>query len=218
MSHVTIYIKALSFSFLNCDKIKNKIKKFMATKLQPPTLLPSFKYFKFKKENPNSHKPKKIRSFLHTNILPHVTHFAYALVDLKCMVFDLLAKKKPISKLPKYQKCVITKQNKLVGFIKLHLKWSPSHVTPVTDSSRVYNYNNYSVDDSVISAETNKHDEEEEREIEYLQWLEERETAETEMNEIDRLAEEFIASCHRKFLLEKQESYRRYQEMMARSV
>ena len=39
-----------------------------------------------------------------------------------------------------------------------------------------------------------------------------------DLNEIDRLAEKFIARCHAKFLLEKQESYRRYQEMMARSV
>lgn len=38
------------------------------------------------------------------------------------------------------------------------------------------------------------------------------------VNEIDRLAERFIARCHAKFLLEKQESYRRYQEMMARSM
>ncbi|KAG8043839.1 hypothetical protein GUJ93_ZPchr0458g22303 [Zizania palustris] len=37
-------------------------------------------------------------------------------------------------------------------------------------------------------------------------------------NEIDRLAERFIARCHAKFLLEKQESYRRYQEMMSRSI
>ncbi|KAF3327618.1 Cotton fiber expressed protein [Carex littledalei] len=193
----------------------------MANEVQPPKLLPSFKYFKFKKPKPNSHKPKKkIKSFLHTNILPHVTHFAYALVDLKCMVFELLTKKKSISKLPEYQKCVTTKQNKLVSFIKSHLKWCPSHVTPITDSSRVYNYN-YSVCDLVISAQEDRC--EEERETQYLQWLEERESAETvmtetDMNEIDRLAEEFIASCHEKFLLEKQESYRRYEEMMARSI
>ncbi|GJN26122.1 hypothetical protein PR202_gb14025 [Eleusine coracana subsp. coracana] len=72
----------------------------------------------------------------------------------------------------------------------------------------------------------------------YLRWLEEEEThadevlvveeeeddvdhaagGGSEFNEIDRLAEKFIARCHAKFLLEKQESYRRYQEMMARSV
>ncbi|WVZ87573.1 hypothetical protein U9M48_034188 [Paspalum notatum var. saurae] len=38
-------------------------------------------------------------------------------------------------------------------------------------------------------------------------------------NEIDRLAERFIARCHANFLLEKQESYdRRCQEMIARSM
>lgn len=194
----------------------------MATEVQPPKLLPSFKYFKFKNQKPNSHKPKKkIKSFLHTNILPHVTHFAYVLVDLKCMVFDLLTKKKSISKLPEYQKCVTTKQNKLVSFIKLHLKWCPSHVTPITDSSQLYNYNyNYNFNSSVCDLMISSQEDccEEERETQYLQWLEESESAETDMNEIDRLAEEFIASCHEKFLLEKQESYRRYQEMMARSI
>ncbi|XP_047944320.1 uncharacterized protein LOC125190938 [Salvia hispanica] len=51
----------------------------------------------------------------------------------------------------------------------------------------------------------------------YLQWLEERGDEES-CNEIDRLADLFIADCHEKFRLEKQESYRRFQEMMARSV
>ncbi|KAJ1273344.1 hypothetical protein BS78_06G272600 [Paspalum vaginatum] len=38
-------------------------------------------------------------------------------------------------------------------------------------------------------------------------------------NEIDKLAEKFIARCHANFLLEKQESYdRRCQEMIARSM
>ncbi|CAL5070601.1 unnamed protein product [Urochloa decumbens] len=38
-------------------------------------------------------------------------------------------------------------------------------------------------------------------------------------NEIDRLAEKFIARCRARFLLEKQESYdRRCQEMIARSI
>ncbi|KAA0043723.1 uncharacterized protein E6C27_scaffold236G00520 [Cucumis melo var. makuwa] len=66
----------------------------------------------------------------------------------------------------------------------------------------------------------------------YLQWLEERdvnkksnnnnnnnnvEDREEGVNEIDKLAEIFIARCHEKFKLEKQESYRRFQDMMARS-
>ena len=37
-------------------------------------------------------------------------------------------------------------------------------------------------------------------------------------NEIDNLAKRFIARCHERFMLEKQESYRRYQEMLARSL
>jgi hypothetical protein len=37
-------------------------------------------------------------------------------------------------------------------------------------------------------------------------------------NEIDRLAEQFIARCRANLLLEKQESYDRRQEMIARSL
>ena len=36
-------------------------------------------------------------------------------------------------------------------------------------------------------------------------------------NDIDRLAERFIARCHERFRLEKQASFRRFQEMLARS-
>ncbi|ERN11602.1 hypothetical protein AMTRI_Chr03g138730 [Amborella trichopoda] len=42
--------------------------------------------------------------------------------------------------------------------------------------------------------------------------------AASEVEEIDRLAEKFIATFHEKFRLEKQESYRRYQDMLARSI
>uniref|UniRef100_A0ACD5Y3B3 Uncharacterized protein n=1 Tax=Avena sativa TaxID=4498 RepID=A0ACD5Y3B3_AVESA len=53
----------------------------------------------------------------------------------------------------------------------------------------------------------------------YLEWPEEdgveEETA--GCNEIDRLAERFIARCHERFVLEKQASFRRFQEMLARS-
>ncbi|KAI3415163.1 uncharacterized protein J3R85_015342, partial [Psidium guajava] len=60
----------------------------------------------------------------------------------------------------------------------------------------------------------------------YLQWLEEKNKAKASdgfadpnnVHEIDELADEFIAKCHEKFILEKQESDRRFQEMLARSV
>ncbi|KAL8213780.1 hypothetical protein R6Q57_003229 [Mikania cordata] len=56
----------------------------------------------------------------------------------------------------------------------------------------------------------------------YLHWLEENNSDNDheiiEINEIDDLAEKFIADCHQKFILEKQESDRKFQEMMARSL
>lgn len=61
----------------------------------------------------------------------------------------------------------------------------------------------------------------------YLQWLEEKGGKEENSkhddrvnveDEIDKLADMFIASCHEKFRLEKIESYRRYQAMLARSM
>ncbi|CAL5090746.1 unnamed protein product [Urochloa decumbens] len=61
----------------------------------------------------------------------------------------------------------------------------------------------------------------------YLEWPDEERQMEEEddeeedgggCNEIDSLAERFIARCHERFMLEKQESYRRYQEMLARSL
>lgn len=52
----------------------------------------------------------------------------------------------------------------------------------------------------------------------YLQWLEEKENDNNNMNDIDKLADMFIANSHERFRLEKVESYRRFQEMLARSV
>ncbi|KAL2464784.1 hypothetical protein Fot_52740 [Forsythia ovata] len=51
----------------------------------------------------------------------------------------------------------------------------------------------------------------------YLRWLEE-EDHEDDCSNIDELAEIFIENCYEKFRLEREESYRKYQEMMARSL
>ncbi|XP_010517730.1 PREDICTED: uncharacterized protein LOC104793137 [Camelina sativa] len=74
-------------------------------------------------------------------------------------------------------------------------------------------------------------DEEDNHESQYLEWLEERVDGNININgghsneegdvgddDIDHLADMFIARCHEKFLLEKVESYRRFQEMLARSL
>ncbi|RLN35765.1 hypothetical protein C2845_PM03G29110 [Panicum miliaceum] len=61
----------------------------------------------------------------------------------------------------------------------------------------------------------------------YLEWPDEERQMEDggdeeedgdKCNEIDNLAKKFIARCHERFMLEKQESYRRYLEMLARSL
>ncbi|KAJ0258345.1 Uncharacterized protein HA466_0071520 [Hirschfeldia incana] len=70
------------------------------------------------------------------------------------------------------------------------------------------------------------HADEDVHESEYFEWLEEEVDESNNFSDdhnvgdvdIDRLADMFIASCHEKFLLEKVESYRRYQEMLERSL
>ncbi|KAF1892224.1 hypothetical protein Lal_00036585 [Lupinus albus] len=116
----------------------------------------------------------------------------------------------------------------ILGSFRLHYNWcsssKSSHVLPVPQrvyeglSSTTYLYNN----DSIEKLQSEDfHDSELEG---YLRWLEEKKnekgesTKEQEMNEIDMLAEMFIANCHEKFRLEKQESDRRFQEMLARSI
>lgn len=59
----------------------------------------------------------------------------------------------------------------------------------------------------------------------YLEWLEENDrhhesntgtiSNEGSMDDIDELAERFIAKCRQNFILEREESYRRFQEMIA---
>ncbi|KAM0046577.1 hypothetical protein Hdeb2414_s0009g00318121 [Helianthus debilis subsp. tardiflorus] len=108
------------------------------------------------------------------------------------------------------------KKNRLyIGSFRFGYNSSPSHFVPqisTYDEFIDYVYYDYSFEeevkpDSLLSG--------------YLHWLEENtdDTCELiEINEIDDLAEKFIANCHEKFALEKQESDRRFQEMMARSL
>ncbi|KAE8694780.1 myb family transcription factor family protein [Hibiscus syriacus] len=109
------------------------------------------------------------------------------------------------------------------GSFRLHYNWCSSHVTPVPAPVLEGCTATHSYYDSVIPGEQYEEDTVESELSGYLQWLEEKKangnfTAETDLNEIDKLAEMFIANCHEKFRLEKQESYRRFQQMMARSM
>lgn len=97
----------------------------------------------------------------------------------------------------------------ILGSFRLHYNWcssKSSHVLPVPEPV-------YENPDANLAG--------------YLEWLEEKKVEEgakekenivNEKENIDMLAEMFIANCHEKFKLEKQESDRRYQEMLARSM
>lgn len=113
------------------------------------------------------------------------------------------------------------KEMKAVNSITVRMNYSSLHILPVGDQAY------YDADwNSVIPSE----------EIVplsgYLEWLEDRSSDETtnddendngddgcnDGSDINRRAESFIARCYEKFKLEKQDSCRRYQEMMARSL
>ncbi|XP_015692063.2 uncharacterized protein LOC102703209 [Oryza brachyantha] len=134
--------------------------------------------------------------------------------------------------------------SKVAGFMKLRFTWAAAAVVaPARAKDLELHYHPYCHDDSTWNVVVPAAEAAEElrggddsEDCGYLCWLEEATSpdalpaaeegedggggggGDSAMNEIDRLAERFIARCHAKFLLEKQESYRRYQEMMARSI
>ncbi|KAF7011432.1 hypothetical protein CFC21_025746 [Triticum aestivum] len=136
--------------------------------------------------------------------------------------------------------------SKIVGFVKMHFvgtSFPPARARDRLDASRApcyssyYDYEYAAEWNAVVPATAAAVEEEvvevcdDTAECGYLCWLEEERSsggvpageddgaeASPAVNEIDRLAEKFIARFHAKFLLEKQESYRRYQEMIARSI
>lgn len=109
------------------------------------------------------------------------------------------------------------------GSFRLHYNWCSSHVVPVPAPVLGETHLYYdSTWNSVLSTEQAGESAagESSQLSGYLQWLEEKvhDNSDTDINDIDKLAEMFITSSHEKFQLEKQESARRFQEMMARSM
>ncbi|KAL0725475.1 hypothetical protein Bca4012_040074 [Brassica carinata] len=99
------------------------------------------------------------------------------------------------------------------GSFRLHYNWCSSDVVPVPQPFpfSVSDINGEEDDESQLSG--------------YLEWLEHKKVDDLEeirdvgeVDDIDHLADMFIASSHEKFLLEKVESYRRFQEMLERSL
>lgn len=127
------------------------------------------------------------------------------------------------------------KNNIFFGSFRLHYNFCSSHVVPVSAPVRLpeelylahLQYD--STWKSMHSTESmDGRDDEEFQEpsqlSNYLRQLEDKvKDGEEEgkekmmMNEIDKLADMFIANCHEKFMLEKVDSYRRFQESLNRS-
>lgn len=104
--------------------------------------------------------------------------------------------------------------------------WNSAYATDDDDGNRDHRSHE---DAHQVCKNGNAKEQEEEGQLSsYLQWLEEKGGTKNESldeeevvnveNEIDKLADMFIANCHEKFRLEKIESYRRYQELLARSL
>ncbi|KAF8712029.1 hypothetical protein HU200_028859 [Digitaria exilis] len=183
-----------------------------------------------------------IRDFVSNNVAGHV---AAALGGARAVLLHLLSKKAAIELRKKIKRKHSGKNNKhspcICGCVEMHLNqllplsaW-PSSPPPWPETTAVnlepieagfyYCYSYYDPSwDTVIPAELQLPPI-----TGYLEWPgdEERQMEEYEdededdvggCNEIDSLAESFIARCHERFMLEKQESYRRHQEMLARSL
>ncbi|KAK8563322.1 hypothetical protein V6N13_007715 [Hibiscus sabdariffa] len=164
--------------------------------------------------------PMKIRTLTHTLIYAQLCRLIRPFSKAKSILVRIYKENKLMKYLISKSKATKNKHNKLFfGSFRLHYNWCSSHVTPVpvpapapalkgcTATHLYYNQCDRDTVESELSG--------------YLEWLEEKKvnsSGETDMNDIDKLAEMFIADCYEKFRLEKQESYRRFQEMMARSV
>ncbi|XP_042481559.1 uncharacterized protein LOC122062002 [Macadamia integrifolia] len=179
--------------------------------------------------NPSS---MKIKSIVQSHILRHVWRIVGSVTKAKSKLFEIIKEKRPDYYIESINKSIrnkkkIKRQKKLFGSITAHYNWCSSHVgpMPMSEPSMDHGFSaGHGYYDSTWNSVIPECEDGMESQLSgYLQWLEEKvpdsSAVDTEVDdEIDRLAAKFIASCHEKFRLEKQESYRRYQEMMARSM
>ncbi|OEL28049.1 hypothetical protein BAE44_0010932 [Dichanthelium oligosanthes] len=184
----------------------------------------------------------RIRRHVHAFVSKQVGRVAVALGGARAMLLDLLSKKAGVELRRKTKQKQRGRENKdppcICGCVEMHLNllppsWSSSSSWPETtavlaeplESGLYYYYYYYYYDpwwNTAIPAELQLP-----QIATYLEWPDEEHEMDDDddneedgggCNEIDSLAERFIARCHERFMLEKQESYRRYQEMLARSL
>lgn len=172
----------------------------------------------------------KIKNLIRTLIISRLCRIIGAISKLKSTLVEILTKKKKSKNIhflyPSNKKYCRKTKKIIMGSFRLHYNWSSrssSIVMPVP--SRVYE----GLPKAVISGNGDCcHDSEL---AGYLQWLEENddvdgynikvsdEKEEDIFNkDVDMLAEMFIANCHEKFRVEREESNRKYHEMVARTL
>ncbi|CAI0402860.1 unnamed protein product [Linum tenue] len=166
---------------------------------------------------------KSIKALIHSLIVAHICRAFRALRRVKSILLQAL---KNHHHFPYLIAGHNSKQRKKVffGSFRLHYNWgstSSSRVLPVPESVlRGCSSDSY-VEGSSSTTAACQWSSSESTLAGYLLWLEEKDNkceGGVVVNEIDRLAEMFIAECHEKFQLEKQESLRRFHDMMARSM
>lgn len=184
----------------------------------------------------------KLKSLIHTLIISRMCRIIRALSKLKALILQIFKDNHhACHRKHYYNNKNRNNKNIILGSFRLHYNWcsskSSSHVLPVPSpvyqvlpssiSSPPNNINTHDDDLyydqysswNVPTRDNHDHDHHDDSHLAgYLQWLEEKVEGKHEINEIDLLAEMFIANCHEKFKLEKQESDRRFQEMLARSM
>ncbi|CAH9127666.1 unnamed protein product [Cuscuta epithymum] len=165
--------------------------------------------------SPSTLSLMKLKALLQTFIFSHLYRIARAVAKAKSLLFQLLKDIQVVHMKRRNKINKIRKKKKLfLGSFRLHYNWCSSHVVPAGPelTDHVYfdsTWNSFiptAGDDHVDEAELSG----------YLRWLEEK--GSNGNGDIDRLADMFIASSHERFRLEKVESYRRFQEMLARGV
>ncbi|KAL2480553.1 hypothetical protein Adt_33519 [Abeliophyllum distichum] len=165
----------------------------------------------------SSSSSMKMKTLLQTFILSHLYRIARALTKAKAILVEVLKDIQLLHFIEFPLKRNKNKRKLFFGSFRLHYNWCSSHVMPVLQDCSTDNVYYDSTWNSIIPT-SEKYDGIDGSELSsYLRWLEEK-GHENPSNEIDRLADLFIENCHEKFRLEKQESYRRFQEMMARSI
>ncbi|XP_068649384.1 uncharacterized protein [Aristolochia californica] len=168
---------------------------------------------------PNS---MKIKALVRSPVLRHLCHVLDVLTRVKSMLMDLVNTNKTC-----HDKHKRNKKNSLYGSIRLHHNWCSSHVRPMPDpvTDGCFSSDNAYYDstwNSFVAVEDGGDCESGPPLSGLPHWLEEKQVdnhaGDGDVDEINRLADVFIANCHEKFRLEKQESYRLFQEMLARGL